>query len=93
MIEITKTRLAVYLVFAALAGYALSGALAPSPEPRPAVRLFQKLFRWGAFLFLLGDEPPPASNAVHCHPHDQGDVHRLPIGSDGFPLVDHRRAF
>lgn len=93
MIEITKTRLAVYLVLAALAGYAVSGAFAPSPEPRPAVRLFQKLFRWGAFLWLIGDEPPPSNNAVHCHPHDQDDAHRTPIGSDGFPLVDHRRAF
>lgn len=93
MIEITKKRLVVYLLLAAVAGYAVSGLFTPANEPRPAARLFQKLFRWGAFLWLFSDDAPPAGNAVHCHPHEPEDIHRTPTGSDGFPLVDHRRAF
>lgn len=92
MIELSRKRLAVYLVLAAVAGWCIGGMFTPNNEPRPAVRLFQKLFRWGAFLWLLSDEPPPA-NATHCHPHDPHDEHQTPTGSDGFPLVDHRRAF
>lgn len=92
MIELTRQRLAVYLVLAAVAGWCVGGICTPSHEPRPAVRLLQKLFRWGAFLWLLGDEPPPA-NAAHCHAHDPADEHHVQTGDDGFPLVDHRRAF
>jgi hypothetical protein len=93
MILITKTRLAVYIILAAVAGWYVCGEVCSEPgKPRPVVRLLQRAIRWGAFFWWISDEPP-AGGATHVHPHDPADEHSQPVGADGFPLVDHRRAF
>lgn len=88
---ISKQLLAAYLIAAALVGWYVAGIADTKPDnPRPGVRLIQRVIRWAGFLMFLADEPPAA--ALHAHPHDPADEHAEPMGSDGYPLVDHRGA-
>lgn len=78
----TKTRLAVYLLLAVLAGWFLNDALTASVKKRP---ILDFLKRWW-WVPLILDEPQHG-DAVHCLPQEP-EV----MGRDGYPLVDHRRA-
>lgn len=90
MINLSRQRLAAYVVLAAVAGWYAAGVFAPSHKPRPVVTLVQRLLRWGALFWFFSEPPPAPVNGINAHP--QPDDH-TPLGADGFPLVDHRRAF
>lgn len=79
---LSKTKLAVLVVLAALAGWFINDALSASPKRRPILNLIRN-FWW---VPLVIDEP----QACHTHDHQADEP---VIGRDGFPIVDHRRAF
>lgn len=78
---LSKTRLVVIVILAMFAGWFINDALSPT-KSRPILNLLKR-FWW---VPLVLDEP----QACHTHDHQEGEV---VIGSDGYPLVDHRRAF
>lgn len=76
---LTKTRLAVIVILAVLAGWWINDALTPTKK-RPLLDIIRR-FWW---VPLVIDEPQAC--------HDHADQERT-VGLDGFPIVDHRRAF
>ena len=84
---ITRSRLAAYLLLAALAGWFISGAMnGTEGRRRPLLELIKRF--WWVPLVI-----EPEDQTYHSHPHDPRDEHPTRTGADGFPLVDHRRAF
>lgn len=79
---LSKARLAVIVLVAALAGWFLNDAVSPPAKRRPILNLIRNW--WWVPLIL--DEPQA------CHTHDHAEPPPS-TGLDGFPIVDHRRAF
>lgn len=79
---ISRTRLAVIVIAAMIAGWWLNDAITPSKN-RPILD-FIKRFWWVPLVIDDGDQ------AYHTRDHAES---QRAVGHDGFPLVDHRRAF
>jgi hypothetical protein len=78
----SRTRLACYLLLAALAGWMACDWMTPDAQRRrPVLEMIKRLW----WVPLIIDEP----QACHTHSHEEQP---MPHGADGYPLVDHRRA-
>lgn len=84
----TRNRLVFALILAGCAGWWVRGiADSPAfPKDRPIVRAIFRFAKTAGWLFLIA-EPPPEQNG----PEAQYQTNLL-MGSDGYPLVDHRSA-
>ena len=84
-----RNRLVFALIVAACVGWWGRGVaddlLLPTKD-RPVLRAIFRLARTAGWLFFVA-EPPPEENA----PEAQHQTNLL-MGSDGYPLVDHRSA-
>lgn len=85
----SRNRLVFALILAACVGWWVRGAaenpLAPSND-RPVLRAIFRFAKTAGWLFLVA-EPPPEENATEAQYQTN-----LLMGSDGYPLVDHRSA-
>lgn len=62
-------------------------AHSPAPQPdRPVLRFIARVAKNLLWVALVAEPPPPPA-------HDPHLVHAPPIGDDGYPVIDHGRAF
>jgi hypothetical protein len=74
------------MILAAACGWVFRGAVADSPQDRPVMRAIFRFAKTAGWLFLVAEPPPETSG-----PEAQYQTNLL-MGSDGYPLVDHRSA-
>lgn len=80
MIQLSKQRLAAFILIAAAVGGAAGYHLAPPARERPLLKLLQKALKLGGFIwFFSEDEPMPRPHITHA----------APASADH---IDHRRA-
>lgn len=83
MIELSKQRLAAFLVVAAVAGGVVGYHAAPTQKNRPVLKLLQNILKAGSFIWFFShdEEPQPRQHISHAAPNS--------LSAD---RIDHRKA-